>query len=132
AVYGHAPPALAAVAARAVQLSPLVPGAAALEDAPAGSYQRLTIAAPPGTLERRFVLAHALRALAPDGELIALAPKDKGGARLKKELEGFGCAVAESARRHHRICAARRPSEPTGLDAAIEAGGPQIPPAPRR
>src|SRR5207245_2471269 len=81
-VYGHPPQGLAAVPARAVQLSPLVPGAAALEDAPAGSFARLTIAAPPGTLERRFVLAHALRALAPDGELIALAPKDKGGARL--------------------------------------------------
>lgn len=78
--------------------------------------------------ERRYVLAHALRALAPGGPLTAAAPKDKGGARLAKELAGFGCAVQENARRHHRFCHTVRPAEPVGLEAAIAAGGPQIAP----
>jgi len=128
-VYGSPPLELAATGAGAVQLSPLIPGASVLEDAPAENFSRLVIAAPPGALERRFVLAHGLRALKPGGELIALAPKDKGGLRLRKELEAFGCQVTESARRHHRICACARPPAPQGLEAAIKAGGPQIAPA---
>jgi 16S rRNA (guanine1207-N2)-methyltransferase len=58
--------------------------------------------------------------------LTALAPKHKGGARLRKELEDFGCAVVESGRRHHRICQTVRPAQPIGLEAAIAAGGPQF------
>ena len=75
------------------------------------------------------MLAHALRVLAPGGHLTALAPKDKGGARLGKELAGFGCAPVESARRHHRFCDAVRPERPEGLDAAIAAGAQQIAPS---
>jgi 16S rRNA (guanine1207-N2)-methyltransferase len=111
-----------------MQLSPLVRGAAVLEAAAEGAFARLVIAAPPGTLERRFVLAHALRSLEAGGELVALAPKDKGGARLRKELATFGCEVAETARRHHRICVTRRPQAPADLAAAIVEGGPQIAP----
>jgi 16S rRNA (guanine1207-N2)-methyltransferase len=85
--------------------------------------------APSGVLERRFALAHALRVLAPNGVLTVLAPKDKGGARLAKELAAFGCDVAETSRRHHRICRVVRPANPVGLEAAIAAGNPQIPPA---
>jgi len=85
--------------------------------------------APPGVLERRYVLAQALRVLAPGGELSALAPKDKGGARIAKELAGFGCEVQEEARRHHRFGHAVRPARLDGLDAAIAAGAPQIAPA---
>jgi 16S rRNA (guanine1207-N2)-methyltransferase len=128
-VYGSPPPALASAGPGAVQLSPLIPGAAALEAAADEVFERLVIAAPPGTLERRFVLAHGLRALKASGELIALAPKDKGGARLRKELEAFGCEVAESAKRHHRICVTRRPRAPVGLEATIALGGPQIAPS---
>jgi 16S rRNA (guanine1207-N2)-methyltransferase len=120
------PPELAAAAPGAVQLSPFVPGAAQIEDLADASLARILLAAPPGTLERRYVLAHALRALAAGGELIALAPKDKGGARLRGELEAFGCVVAESARRHHRLCRVRRPPGPTGLEAAIAEGGPRL------
>jgi 16S rRNA (guanine1207-N2)-methyltransferase len=127
-VYGAPPPALADVGAGARQLSPLVPGAEALEDLPDAALDRLVIAAPPGAVEHRYVLAQGLRVLAPGGELIALAPKDKGGSRLRKALEGFGCAVEEAARRHHRICHARRPAACAGLEAAIAAGGPQIAP----
>jgi 16S rRNA (guanine1207-N2)-methyltransferase len=80
-------------------------------------------------LERRYVLAQALRALKPGGRLIALAPKAKGGARLSQEISAFGCTPAESARRHHRFCEAIRPPAPRGLAEAIAAGGPQIAPA---
>jgi 16S rRNA (guanine1207-N2)-methyltransferase len=109
----------------AVELSPLQPGAAALEDQMDGAFERVTVLAPPGVLERRYVLAHALRILAAGGRLTALAPKAKGGSRLAVELAGFGCKLAESARRHHRFCTAARPASPAGLDAAIAAGGPQ-------
>jgi 16S rRNA (guanine1207-N2)-methyltransferase len=129
AVYGAPPLNLAKAPARAAQCSPLVPGAPGLEEAADGSLQRVVIAAPPGVLERRYVLAQALRALAPGGELVAMAPKTKGGARLRKELEAFGCTVVETSKQHQRICACVRPEAPRGLDAAIAAGGPQRPPA---
>jgi 16S rRNA (guanine1207-N2)-methyltransferase len=61
--------------------------------------------------------------------ITAFAPKDKGGSRLKKALEGFGCTVTEDARKHHRFCHATRPGEPVGLEAAIEAGAPRIVPS---
>ena len=127
-IYGAPPPELATPSADAIQVSPLVPGAQALEDLADATLARATLLAPPGTLERRFALAHALRALAPGGEIVALAPKDKGGSRLRKELESFGCPVEEAARRHHRICHAARPATPVGLDEAIAAGAPQVPP----
>jgi 16S rRNA (guanine1207-N2)-methyltransferase len=129
AVYGDPPAALAIVLPGAVQVSPLVPGAGRLEALADGSVQAFTIFAPPGVLERRHVLAQALRALAPGGALVALARKDRGGARLGKELADFGCAVDETAWRHHRICRVMRPKELAGLAEAIAAGGPQIPPA---
>jgi 16S rRNA (guanine1207-N2)-methyltransferase len=88
----------------------------------------MVVAAPPGAVERRYVLAQALRALKSGGRLVALAANGKGGQRLRKELEAFGCTVSESARRHHRICACPRPASPVGLAAAIAEGGPQIPP----
>jgi len=128
AVYGFPPPALAAVPASARQTSPLVPGAHALEALADASLDRSVIAAPPGTIERRYVLAQVLRALKPGGELLAMAPKDKGGARLRKELEAFGCEVGETARRHQRLCRCRRPDTPKGLDAAIADGAPQVAP----
>lgn len=109
----------------AVQASPLIPGSAALEDMADGSAVAATVLAPPGSLERSAVLAHVLRVLRPGGALTALAPKDKGGARLRKTLEGLGCAVAEDARRHHRICRCVRPDRPEGLDDAIAAGAPR-------
>ncbi|HWA60716.1 MAG TPA: class I SAM-dependent methyltransferase [Caulobacteraceae bacterium] len=128
-VYGDPPLALEAPAAGAAQLSPRVPGAAALEALPDASLQSLVVLAPPGVLERRFVLAHALRALKPGGRLTALAPKDRGGLRLKKELEAFGCTVGEDARRHHRICVAQRPAAVQGVEAAIADGAPRRVPA---
>jgi len=125
AVYGLPPVDLAEVPGDAVQVSPLIPGAARLEDLSENSLDAATVLAPPGTIERRYVLAQILRALGPGGRMIALAPKDRGGARLAKELTTFGCAAADQPRRHHRICRADRPSEPAGIAEAIDEGGPR-------
>ena len=129
AVYGFPPGALASASPGAPQLSPLVPGADPIEEIADGALTRVEVLAPPGTLERRYVLAQALRALAPQGVLVALAPKAKGGARLKGELAAFGCEVHEDARRHHRICRTRRPASPMGLEGAIADGAPRLSPA---
>lgn len=127
-VYGSPPPALALAPAGAVQVSPLFPGAARLEDLVEGSLDVAVIAAPPGTLERRYVLALTLRALRPGGALTAVAPKDKGGSRLGKELEAFGCEVVETGRQHQRIAQVRQVNELVGLGDAISQGGPQVAP----
>ncbi|MDB5395151.1 MAG: methyltransferase [Rhodospirillales bacterium] len=111
------------------QFSPLIPGAERLEDCIDGSFASITMVAHQGVLERRYALAHALRALGPDGRLTALAPNARGGMRIAKELAGFGCAVDQVSRRHHRICHTVRPAETIGLEDAIAAGGSQIPPA---
>ena len=129
AVYARPDPELIETSPDAVELSPLAPGAAVLEDQADGAFEQITVLAPPGVLERRYVLAQTLRVLASGGRLAALAPKDKGGSRLAKELAGFGCAPEESARRHHRFCDAVRPDRPEGLEAAIAAGAPQVVPA---
>jgi 16S rRNA (guanine1207-N2)-methyltransferase len=128
AVYGFPPAELAAPGPGARQFSPLVPGAEAIEDVADGALSRLVVLAPPGTLERRYALAHGLRALAPNGEIVALAPRTKGGARLAAELAAFGCDAREDARRHHRICRSGRPAHPAGLADAIAAGAPRISP----
>ena len=129
AIYGLPPPELAAAGPGAMQLSPRIPGAAAIEDLPDGVLSRLVVLAPPGTLERRYTVAHALRALEPGGELIVLAPKTKGGARLGGELVEFGCRPREDARRHHRICRLVRPAMLVGIEDAIAASSPRIVPA---
>ena len=127
-VYGVPHPDLVEVDPAALRFSPLVPGLALLDEAAEASLTRLVIAAPPAVLDRRYVLAQALRVLAPGGELIALAPKARGGSRLRGELEAFGCAVVESAGRHQRVCHTHRPDAPSGLAEAIAQGGPQIVP----
>lgn len=129
ALYGLPPPDLAAAPAGAVQVSPLIPGSTPIEALAPASLDAFVVAAPPGTLERRYVLAMALRALREGGALKALAPKDKGGSRLGKELAAFGCAVDERGQKHQRICVARRPANPAGLDEAIAAGAPRLDPA---
>ncbi|ACA16568.1 methyltransferase small [Methylobacterium sp. 4-46] len=125
AVYGAPPPDLVPTCEGARQVSPLVPGAAALEDFAADTLDEVVILAPPGTAERRAVLAQGLRVLRPSGRLTALAPKDRGGSRLGREMAGFGCAVAETAKRHHRICRAERPAAPVGIEAALAEGAPR-------
>jgi 16S rRNA (guanine1207-N2)-methyltransferase len=125
-VYGAPPPSLANVASDTRQTSPLVPGAALLDEIKPGSAAGVTMVVPPGTIERRYALATALQALAPGGWLIALGPKDKGGSRIRKELEAFGCAVAEESKNHWRICRTARPNKLAGVDQALEDGAPRF------
>jgi 16S rRNA (guanine1207-N2)-methyltransferase len=125
-VYGTPPAELAEAPGGAVQFSPLMPNSMKLEEQPEGSFADMVVLAPPGTVERRYTIAVALRALAPGGSLTVLAPKDKGGSRIGKELKGFGCTVSETSRRHHRICTCQRPPFPAGLDEALAAGGPRL------
>lgn len=122
AVFGHPPTDLADVPKGATQVSPLVPGASPLAALAEGSLDTLVMEAPPGTIERRRALALALKALRPGGRLTALAPKDKGGARIAKELEEFGCAIGETVKRHHRIVSCERPETVRDLDIALAEG----------
>ena len=130
-LYGR-PPVVFDPPSGAVQTSPLIPDSAALEAQAPGSADAVMIYAPPGVLERRYTLALALKALKVGGRLDVMAPKDKGGSRLGKELKSFGLEVAETAKAHHRRCVVIRPEAAEGLDAAIaaaiEAGGPRIVP----
>jgi 16S rRNA (guanine1207-N2)-methyltransferase len=125
AVYGFPPFDVVDAPGDAMQVSPLVVGAADLAELAEGSLDEVMVLAPPGVAERRYVLAHALRALKVDGRLTALAPKDRGGLRMNKELVAFGCTVGESAKRHQRICVALKPATAVGLDAAIAEGAPR-------
>ena len=120
-LYGR-PPAVFDVPTAAVQTSPLIPGATALEDLAPGSVDEAMIYAPPGVVERRYTLAMALRALKVGGRLDVMAHKSKGGSRLGKELKDFGLEVGETAKAHHRRCIVTRPETIEGLDAAIGAG----------
>jgi 16S rRNA (guanine1207-N2)-methyltransferase len=130
-VFGAPLPELADAPADATQFSPTQPGALALEDVTPRSLAGMVMAAPPGTIERRYVLALALRALKPGAALTAMAPKDKGGNRIAKELEAFGCMVEAASRRHQRICHTTRPhtndvQAQGAMDAAIIAGSPGL------
>jgi 16S rRNA (guanine1207-N2)-methyltransferase len=127
AVYGLPPRELVEPSAGAAQLSPLIPGSTSLEAVADQSLDAITILAPPGTVERRYVLAQGLRALKVGGAMTALAPKAKGGSRLAKELKAFGLEVAEDARRHHRICEVVRPAAPD-LAEALAVGAPRLSP----
>ena len=125
-VYGTPPAELAEIPEGAIQFSPLIPGSESLEEQEEGSLGSMAVLAPPGTVERRYTIALALRALAPGGSLTVLAPKDKGGSRIAKELKAFGCDVVETSRRHHRICTCARPAGLAGLAEALGEGGPRL------
>ncbi len=121
-VYGWPPPAFDPPS-DAVQTAPSIPGSAALEELAPASLDEAVILAPPGVIERRHVLAQALRSLKVGGRLDVMAPKHKGGSRLGKELKQFGLEFAETAKAHHRRCQAARPAALSGLDEAVIAGG---------
>jgi len=121
-LYGAPPPSLVDVAPGAAQTSPLMPGAMLLDEIADASADGMTMVVPPGTMERRYALALALKALSPGAPLVALGPKDKGGSRIRKELEGFGCVVAENSKSHWRVCRARRPGTLFGVEDAIAEG----------
>jgi 16S rRNA (guanine1207-N2)-methyltransferase len=125
-IYGFFPDNLFVPPPGAIQFSPLVPGAASLETQPPGSLSNLAMLAPPGTIERRYAMALALKALAPGAPFTVMAPKDRGGSRLGDELQRLGCAVSDEGRRHHRICMGVRPASVTGLDEALAEGEPRL------
>lgn len=125
AVYGFPPREVIETPRGAVQTAPTVPGAQPLEGLADASLDAFVVLAPAGAVERRYVLAQALRTLKPGGRLTVAAPKDRGGLRLKKELSTFGCTIGEDARRHHRICVTLRPEAPTGLAEALAEGAPR-------
>jgi 16S rRNA (guanine1207-N2)-methyltransferase len=128
-LYGAPAPGLVEVPTGAVQVSPLIPESQDLAGMAEGSADASIVLAPGGTLERDYVLAQALRVVRPGGSVLAFAPKDKGGSRLRKVLERFGCTVTEEARRHHRFCRVVRGEALVGVAAAIAAGAPRIAPA---
>lgn len=126
AVYGNPPPDVIETPKGARQVSPLIPGSedfAAMAD---GSLDEIVLLVPGGAIEARYLLAQALRVLKPGGTLAAAAPKDRGGLRLKKTLQGLGCDVAETSRRHHRICEVERPANALDLADALAEGAPRI------
>lgn len=126
-LYGR-PPVVFDPPGDAVQTSPLIVGSTPLEDVAEGTADAAMIYAPPGVLERRHTLALALRALKVGGRLDVMAPKDKGGSRLNKELAAFGVEVGETAKAHHRRCVVIRPARLTGMDAAVADGAARIVP----
>jgi len=111
--------------ASAVQYAPLIAGAEALEACAHSSLSGLTMLAPPGTIERRYAMALAMRALAPGATFTILAPKDKGGARIAAELDAFGCNAMEDSKQHHRICTGLRPAL-LHIDEALAEGAPHF------
>ena len=125
ALYGAPPSVLVELDGTESQTSPLIVGSKPLEVLKSNSIGRFLVAAPPGTLERQYVLAHALRGLKVGGELIAVAAKDKGGRRLKNELEGFGCVVEDEGRRHFRLSVTQKPALLAGIDSALMGGAPR-------
>lgn len=128
-LHGLPAPGLVDVPAGAVQVSPRIPGSEDLAAMADATVDQAIILAPPGVLERDHLLAQTLRLLKPGAPLTAFAPKDKGGSRLRATLERFGCAVAEDARKHHRVCHVVRPGKLEGLGEAIAAGAPRLDPA---
>lgn len=125
-VYGAIPRELLEVPPGSVQCSPQTPGAEVLESWPDASSNGFIIHAPPSTIERRSVLALALRALGPDAPLIALAANAKGGTRLADELEAFGCVIETSHKRRHQIVTTIKPATPIGIEDAIAAAAPRL------
>ncbi len=127
-IYGTPPPALAPSLSDAIQFSPLVPGSLALEAQGEATLPQMVMLAPPGTVERRYAMALSLRAMAPGASLTIMAPNDKGGTRIAKELAAFGCAVASASRRHYRICTTAKPKAASGVAEAIADGAPRLVP----
>lgn len=121
-VYGMPPAELVVVAADATQFSPLLPGAQCLGAVAHGSLNGLALLAPAAVVERRYVIAQALRALRPDSQLVVLAAKNKGGSRISQDLKALGCAFDETAKRHYRICTTSGPGDDTAIEAALAAG----------
>lgn len=121
-IYGFVPEALVELPPGSVQTSPRVPGASPLGQVPPTSSAAIVVHAPASVVERRRVMALALRALQVGAPLTVIAHNTKGGTRLAKELEAFGCEVVSEHKRHHRIARTTRPEIPADIDRAIAEG----------
>lgn len=132
AVYGTPPDSLVDTPPQAVQCSPRVPGATLLDGLARASLAAIVVQAPQNVVERRRVLALAVRALRPGGRLVALAPNKRGGARLAEEVRLLGCvAVTARPKSHHQIVTAELPErlsylDEADLDDAVMAGSPRL------
>ncbi|MBY0406862.1 MAG: methyltransferase, partial [Rickettsiales bacterium] len=120
--YGIFPRELAQNVDGAQQFSPLIPTSLFLDAQAEASLDSLLMAAPPGTVERRFAMAAGLRALKPGAAFTVMAPNKKGGTRLRDELRSFGCEPVCDGRHHWRICEGTRPATLQGVDEALDAG----------
>jgi 16S rRNA (guanine1207-N2)-methyltransferase len=127
-IYGQIPESLAQLPDDGLRVGPLFPSQALLESLTSETYTGLVMRAPANTAERQHDIALALKALRPGSPVTILAPKDKGGSRLLKELAGFGVMAADTPKRHHRICTGERPETLRGLDDAITAGSMRLAP----
>ncbi len=126
-LYGKPDRTLVSIPKDARQCSPLFPQSADIAECPDSSLDHFAVAAPAGTQERRFVLAHALRALTPEGQLFAVAGKKKGGQRLKADLELLGCSnIRVASKKHQKIASCSPPSDLSQIHAVIEENGPQL------
>lgn len=131
AVYGTPPDDLVDIASDAVQCSPRVPGATSLDTLARDSLDTFVVYAPQNATERRRVLALALRALKPGGQLVALAPNNRGGTRLLDDLRTLGGPSTSRPKRHHQIVETMRPQrfsflDESVLDDAVMAGSPRL------
>ena len=126
AIYGQVPPDLVELADASVQCSPRVPGAHVLSDMAPATCMGLVVHAPASTIERRCVMAMALRALVPGARLTVIAANSKGGMRLADEMSAFGCTIDASHKRKHQIIRTIRPQQPTGVIEAIAGGEPRL------
>ena len=121
-IYGDIPESLIAKPIDGIQVSPVHPGSIPLEALQYATYDGLIMRAPGNTVERRYEIAHALRALKVNAPICVFAPKDRGGTRLAKELAAFGVQARDQPKHHHRIVTGLRPEALIGLDDAIHAG----------
>jgi 16S rRNA (guanine1207-N2)-methyltransferase len=127
-IYGQIPSGLADIPDDGLQVGPMFPSSATLESLTPATYTGLTMRAPANTAERHHDMALAVRALVPGSPFTILAPKDKGGSRLLKELAGFGLMAADNPKRHHRICTGVVPDALRGIDNALAKGAMQLAP----
>ena len=124
AVYGEPCAEVMTLPSAAIRVSPAILGALEFHHVEAASLDRFDVYAPGNRLERGFVLAQAVRRLKRGGELNAIARKDRGGLRLRRDLEQLGLEPREEVRRGHRICSCVvGPNlNQQALEAAIIAG----------
>ena len=125
-IYGTPPGDLAEEPVGAIQFSPVMPGSESLEAQTIGSLSGMLMLAPPGTIERRYAIAHALRARAAARTNAAPATcwvGDRAVASCDLPLSAVADQDVTTIARSGRI-RCRRPSSPSRpCSAAIASPG---------